>query len=378
MAGDPLKLPVSIYRILMLIYPPSHRREYGPLMVQLFRDLSRDAFQQGGRLGLARLWLRASSDLLRSACAAHLDAIGEVLMTTNATLKPVPWGQVLLVVVPSLLLAYARIYSQLWWLALISFTLVVLLALVWVAVQKRLPAWGLLGLGFVASWILLWADVLARNALGSRLSLDPTQQVLLVLIPVWILILLLAGGYKPGRVVHAWPWLILLLVVAGFTAYLGVSVLHTAGFILLPVALGLTLARRHGSLALLFVIGAKSWWLFDSDFYVVPVMRDMAFYPFYVLVLWLVFFGLAPLLLLRASSQRGRALGLLAPASLVLVAGLAVPWLVDPGFHPLRIWLGSAGMIAFTMLVLAFGFYLYRESEHGADLAGSQPLSFPL
>jgi hypothetical protein len=378
MVRDPLRLQVAIYRILIFVYPPSHRKEYGPLMVQLFRDLSRDAFRQGGRAGLARFWLRMSFDLLLSACAAHLEAVGEVLMAVNPTLKPVPWGQVLLVVVPGLLLAYARIYPPLASAALISFALVVFLALAWLALQKRLPAWGLLGLGLLVGWVLLLIVGQVQNELGIRLRLDYNQLQLLVSAPVWILILLLAWRYTPGRAIPAWGWLVLLLVVAGFTAYLGPGVLSSVGFILLPAALGLPLARQHGPLASLFVIGAYSPWLFDADYYSVPLMKDMAFYPFYVLLLWVFMIGLAPLLLLRARSRLDRAVGLLAPVFLALGAAVAVPWLMDPGFHPLRIWLGTAGLMAFTLLVLALGFFLYQGWEAGADQAELKREKSPL
>jgi len=37
-----LSASLRLYTLLLLIYPGSFRREYGELMVQLFRDLMRD------------------------------------------------------------------------------------------------------------------------------------------------------------------------------------------------------------------------------------------------------------------------------------------------------------------------------------------------
>ena len=60
-----------IYEALLRLYPRTHRREYGPLMVQLFRDQYRAAGRGvGGRpLGW---WLRTLADLFRSAFREQL------------------------------------------------------------------------------------------------------------------------------------------------------------------------------------------------------------------------------------------------------------------------------------------------------------------
>jgi hypothetical protein len=44
-----------LYRLLLTLYPQAHRREYGPLMVQAFRDLCRDAQRSGGDLAVLGL-----------------------------------------------------------------------------------------------------------------------------------------------------------------------------------------------------------------------------------------------------------------------------------------------------------------------------------
>jgi serine/threonine protein kinase len=69
--SQPRTLHERIYRILLGLYPAAFREEYGPLMVQLFRDMCRDA-RRSGTGGLVRLWLHTLFDLIRSALREHL------------------------------------------------------------------------------------------------------------------------------------------------------------------------------------------------------------------------------------------------------------------------------------------------------------------
>jgi hypothetical protein len=52
-----------VYRVLLLLYPADYRREYGWLMVQLFRDVCRQRYHQQGRIGIALWWCRTVFDL---------------------------------------------------------------------------------------------------------------------------------------------------------------------------------------------------------------------------------------------------------------------------------------------------------------------------
>ncbi len=56
-----------LYQILLHVYPREFRREYGPHMVQVFRDCCGDAAAQDGAAGVAKLWLHVLGDLSRSA-----------------------------------------------------------------------------------------------------------------------------------------------------------------------------------------------------------------------------------------------------------------------------------------------------------------------
>ena len=68
------------YCLLLHVYPEVHRRQYGPLMAQLFRDMCADAYRQGGTLGLIGLWGRTLVDTVRTAVPEHLYARGVLTM----------------------------------------------------------------------------------------------------------------------------------------------------------------------------------------------------------------------------------------------------------------------------------------------------------
>jgi hypothetical protein len=66
-----------LYHILLFAYPAAHRREYGPFMVQLFRDLCRDSYRQKGFVGLLRLWSHVLIDTAVTAVVEHFYALQE-------------------------------------------------------------------------------------------------------------------------------------------------------------------------------------------------------------------------------------------------------------------------------------------------------------
>ena len=74
---DLLLAAERLYSILLFVYPPAHRREYGPLMVQAFRDLCRDAYRREGLPGLVRLWCHTLTDTAMTAAAEHIHVLKE-------------------------------------------------------------------------------------------------------------------------------------------------------------------------------------------------------------------------------------------------------------------------------------------------------------
>jgi F0F1-type ATP synthase membrane subunit c/vacuolar-type H+-ATPase subunit K len=80
-AGDrALTWHQRVYQSLLVLYPPSFRREWGPAMVQLFCDQLRHPRRPGRAVGL-RVWLRTLDDLLSSVPRQQWEAFMEQTST---------------------------------------------------------------------------------------------------------------------------------------------------------------------------------------------------------------------------------------------------------------------------------------------------------
>lgn len=87
-----LAISDRLYRLLLVGYPTSFRRRYGPEMAQVFRDCVRDACQHGGLLGLL---VRTLGDLLVTVPVEHLTALQGTkrnrMMTWNTSVENHPF-----------------------------------------------------------------------------------------------------------------------------------------------------------------------------------------------------------------------------------------------------------------------------------------------
>ena len=94
--STPPKLVVlseRIYRKLLLLYPPAHRRDYGGMMAQLFRDQCRDADREGRSAGLIKLWLRVLPDIGKTSLQEQIAAIErkQIMKNITAINNPTTW-----------------------------------------------------------------------------------------------------------------------------------------------------------------------------------------------------------------------------------------------------------------------------------------------
>ena len=64
-------LSVKVYRALLVAYPTAFQQEYGPQMIEVFRDCCLRAFKHGGRKGIAKLWATTLIDLIQSLVTEH-------------------------------------------------------------------------------------------------------------------------------------------------------------------------------------------------------------------------------------------------------------------------------------------------------------------
>lgn len=358
----PIRLSVACYRVLLNAYPSAHRRVYGPLMQQLFHDLCRDAYQQNGLWSLTRFWMWTLFDFILSVGTTYREAI-EAIMTIKHTFTPMPWRYILLVVLPGLLFGISRFYYPFYLPFQISFILILLLTFATLVKQKRIPGWGLLMIGLMLSWGAMVVIIIGGEWLARLLHYNGELQRLLMAIPLWAVIGMLGWQYWQVWRSFSRIFVLILLVIVIAALFVGMDALTTAAYMLLPVAIGLPLARRHGTQAILFVVGAYCWWLFDSDYISGWLINDLPFYAAYAVLMRLLFMSVGPLLLLRAQSLQGQVAGLLTPMAVVLVARVLVPWLVSPSSHPARIWWGDVLLSVFTLLAFSLAFALYTRVD---------------
>ena len=67
-----LKVSSRAYAVLLVLYPDELRRRFGEEMTDVFDQQLEGAWEEGGFLGLARIWLRAIGELLFVALPAQL------------------------------------------------------------------------------------------------------------------------------------------------------------------------------------------------------------------------------------------------------------------------------------------------------------------
>jgi len=76
-----------LYQRLLVLYPRNHRDEYGPAILQLFRDQCRDAWAEERMRGLIGFWFRALVDLLKTSFLEHLSNLNRT-MHMLSTFRP--------------------------------------------------------------------------------------------------------------------------------------------------------------------------------------------------------------------------------------------------------------------------------------------------
>jgi len=67
-----IAVSVRVYQALLVAYPTKFQQEYGPHMLQLFRDCCLRTFHQGGTNGMFRFWAVTLFDLVQSVVSEHV------------------------------------------------------------------------------------------------------------------------------------------------------------------------------------------------------------------------------------------------------------------------------------------------------------------
>ena len=394
-----LLISIRLYRLLLFLYPAEHRREYAPWMAQTFGDLCRASYGQAKLPGLLSLWARVLKDLLATAWAEHVDALG-IASLRRQPVAPLPWTKVALAALPGLVILANRLWGEVEFLCLdqerVSACSAVRHLLAWAGLpdtfraatgssllpallclalvaggfvrERRLPAWGFPALG-----VLLAALPMALMGLLVDPAAGPPPPVYDLVVSrlwpgaLWATSLVVVARQRARFRMTVPAWLLLgLLVLLNPLLFMLVGV-----YLLFPVAIGLLLARRGGLLAGLVVVAGLYW------------MADGIFDPGYGMLIWssnyaaelvvsslpIVSFLILPSIwVLRARSNWERMRGLLLPPAIGLAGGELIHSLVvynTPGAYSPEMWLlRGAGALDYVIpLVLAAILYLQMSRQ---------------
>ena len=111
-------LSERLYRLLLVAYPRDHRRAYGELMVQLFRDRM---YRDGGGFGSLSVWLEMIIDLGGSALKEHSNGGS---MTTRFWVGTTAVGPIV-ICAALLFLGFPILSEAIAWLSPVSFHITV-------------------------------------------------------------------------------------------------------------------------------------------------------------------------------------------------------------------------------------------------------------
>jgi hypothetical protein len=289
-----------IYARLLNLYPKAHRNEYGPDMLQVFTDECKACFQERKGFKLLPLWLRTLGDLIVNVVKEHIsDPQSSVGLMEAAPNSPLPWKGVLLVLVPGLIFFVSQVALLIngkdwfaWMSRRAAYVLIVPVLVVWIW-KRKFPIWGLVPLGLLFSTFLtsFWYhfEVLGVNFNTNSIIVwmnERTQGLFTYSInkALAIVFLLCAIGLlwflkkRSSVSKSAWIWLgvygllVILIYWVGYgfqmdaTQNLPVNFLHTIlviayfgfysyGGYLVLILLGTFLAKRHGKLTILLLLG---------------------------------------------------------------------------------------------------------------------------
>ena len=247
--------------------------------------------------------------------------------------------------------------------------------------ERRLAVWSFPALGIILIGVWRWMPPPFVDHTSPFWQVAPP--VLILAVPAAIGAFAVYHVYRQHRIrIPRLAWvllgLVILVVIAGvitstiadrnpnkWTALLAMlpSTLWWMGMILLPVAIGLPLARRNGLSAALVVVGAEF------------VLVDGIFDPGYALGLWtsnqaivtlvsvipaVFFLVVSPIWVLLSRSTRGRVCGLLLPMFVGLVSAEIISGSVRPYYSDTWTWLMRAIGSAQFLIALALAAVMYH------------------
>jgi hypothetical protein len=302
-------------------------------------------------------------------------------MNVNRDELPLPWNRALLAMIPGLLATVGLVNTDFSAQMLAG---AILMAAFLVAAYgrngRRLPAWSLVAAGMLAAAGLAVVSGVIGGLAAIVAGASASTFVLFLLLAALVALPVLS---LRGRRVPPLVWVLLAVVVlcqlgvrvkyfvlfgvswSVAAQWLNISLYAVAIALLLPVALGLRLARRYGPLAMLFVVGmvyVGFQVLIDVNSKVSDRIGGTLGFAAYEALIPFLFTVVAPLWFLRARSPRGRLGGLLALSGLAVVLDLVIVGLSYGGDLPPIIWASFIPYTISVLLTLASAHLLYRRA----------------
>ena len=156
-----------VYRALLRAYPRELRDEYGDEMVRCFRDLSREALEGDGRLGLAALWARTLPEWLSTALKER-----STLLARNAyrPVVAVALGTVALLVIPFVGMRISNDWNWSLFDFIVMGALIFGAGLAYVLITRKGGTMAYrfaVGMALAAAFLLVWIN-LAVGVIGSE------------------------------------------------------------------------------------------------------------------------------------------------------------------------------------------------------------------
>jgi hypothetical protein len=299
----------QIYAQLLSLYPKEHRTEYGPSMLQNFKDQYRSALQSKGRGGVVLLWQNTLKDLIVSVWKEHISSPNFSLgLLESVPNTPLSWKGVALVLIPGLVFIIGQIGVYLGeelWMHILCYwatvALIIPVLLVWWR-TRIFPIWGLIPLGLFLRTVMAFGyHLVSSEWTFAEMAIPFWEQlkvwawihqagikIFIVFAMVGLIAWLIIWGVRRRFIPRiAWgfmgmigmvfsinllavfliylrlvDWNISELIGPNAMAFLGQSFssavyfefYFAAGFFLV-VLLGALSGRRHGFLAILLVLG---------------------------------------------------------------------------------------------------------------------------
>lgn len=371
-----VSLSVSVYRLLLTLYPSRFREQHGPQMVQVVRDLCRRDLGRGGALGVLGLWTRLLVDLLGTAVDQHTErGVRIPAESFGAPMRRASWRPLALASLMGMYAVGTALFGEgptKYVAPSPQYLDEIAIGLAAAGVLLRFPVWSLVPLGwvlgmlsrtaFVASitvTLLLPAIGWVAHRLGWRIP--RLFWGLYGAIGVVGLIRAFAANlaYPPGSDMGIPTGLRELVMMAdGLTFLLTGLVLP----LLLVVAL---LARRHGSAAALAIVGAALFPYIEidqPDYFLHMLDPDRARIVTLAMYAPLL---LCPLGVLWARSALARRAAILVPWAAALAVGAVLPEFIrtpvsTDGWN-VALWIGvealAVAMQFFLVVLMAVLWY---------------------